>query len=300
MQIKRKERTYQIIIAILTILLLLETVCLFQRRKEDAPVNGNESENEIVVDAYISEHFKEALQDGSIQVWYQPIIDPKTDEIVSGEALSRWKDKEEYISPSVFVSELEASGQIVELDKNVFLNACSFQKKQIEKGRDLFPIAVNLSVLSLMKEDIVEEYAAYYKECGLEQGFVNIEVTESLDTDKKILIDVVNGFREAGFHVEIDDFGAGYASYENLSVVPYDVIKFDKSLIDQIENEKGKRILSDLIAMAKDFGMTTIAEGVETQVQMELLKEMEIDGIQGYYYSRPLPQNEFESFIESR
>ena len=279
MQIKRKERTYQIIIAILTILLLLETVCLFQRRKEDAPVDGNESENEIVVDAYISEHFEEALQDGSIQVWYQPIIDPKTDEIVSGEALSRWKDKEEYISPSVF---------------------CSFQKKQMEKGKDLFPIAVNLSVLSLMKEDIVEEYAAYYKESGLDQGLVNIEVTESLDTDKKILMDVVKGFQEAGFHVEIDDFGAGYASYENLSVVPYDVIKFDKSLIDQIENEKGKRILSDLIAMAKDFGMTTIAEGVETQVQMELLKEMEIDGIQGYYYSRPLPQNEFESFIESR
>lgn len=170
----------------------------------------------------------------------------------------------------------------------------------MEKGEELFPITVNLSVLSLMKEDIVEEYAAYYKESGLDQGLVNIEVTESLDTDKKILIDVVKGFQEAGFHVEIDDFGAGYASYENLSVVPYDVIKFDKSLIDQIENEKGKRILSDLIAMAKDFGMTTIAEGVETQAQMELLKEMEIDGIQGYYYSRPLPQNEFESFIESR
>ena len=123
-----------------------------------------------------------------------------------------------------------------------------------------------------MKEDIVEEYAAYYKESGLDQGLVNIEVTESLDTDKKILMDVVKGFQEAGFHVEIDDFGAGYASYENLSVVPYDVIKFDKSLIDQIENEKGKRILFDLIAMAKDFGMATIAEGVETQIQMELLK----------------------------
>ena len=80
MQIKRKERTYQIIIAILTILLVLETVCLLQRRKEDAPIDGNESGNEIVVDAYISEHFEEALQDGSIQVWYQPIIDPKTDE----------------------------------------------------------------------------------------------------------------------------------------------------------------------------------------------------------------------------
>ena len=103
MQIKRKERTYQIIIAILTILLLLETVCLLQRRKEDAPVDGNESENEIVVDTYISEHFEEALQDGSIQVWYQPIIDPKTDAIVSGEALSRWKDEEELISDYVFV-----------------------------------------------------------------------------------------------------------------------------------------------------------------------------------------------------
>ena len=291
-----RVKLQRIIILILCIVVLVETIWLLREtvRRSDEP-----KENwDFAIDTELSEKFGKALSDGSIEVWFQPIVSPYSREVVGAEALSRWRDGEDFISPAVFVPTLEESGQIRELDRHVFMTACEFQKERSEAGMELFPISVNLSVVSSMWEGIVSEYVDIFNATGLPAGCINIEVTESLDADREVLSGVVRDFQAAGFLVEIDDFGAGYAAYVNLAVIPYDVLKIDKSLIDEIGSDRGNRLIIDLIRLAKDFDMRTIAEGVETAEQVNYLQTAGCDAIQGYYYSRPLPPYDFADYLK--
>ena len=291
----KQIKIYRIIVLILVSILMVETTWIILRINK-----GNSRQEEtwdFSVDYEITSQFENALTDGRIEVWFQPIVDPNSNETVGAEALSRWKDSNGYISPSVFVSALEESGQVVELDKNVFLQACRFQKERMDSGKKFFPISVNLSVVSLMQDNIVSEYLELLNSNGVPAGSINIEVTESIDSDKEFLEKVVNDFHNAGFSVEIDDFGAGYAALANLALITYDVLKIDKSIIDEIGTERGNILLSDIFDMAKNLDAEVIAEGVETKEQVEYLKSKGCNAIQGYFYSKPLPYKDFVIFL---
>ncbi len=270
---------------------------------DPAPAATSASETDDMDFAYdleLSEQFPEALENGEIQVWFQPIIDPATGEVCGTEALSRWIRGEEFISPSVFVMTLEATGQVVDLDRHVFETVCQLQKKRLAGGERIFPISVNLSPISAMQEDAAETYAAIFQEAGIPDGCVRVEVTESLEMDGETLAAVVEAFHGKGFPVEIDDFGAGYASYANLVGTDYDVLKIDKSLTDGIGSPDGELVLDSLITLAHSLEMEVIAEGVETENQVAYLRENGCDAIQGYYYSKPLPPDDYAAFLDER
>ncbi len=290
----KNRKLYIAVIAILLIVIAAENAWLIAGRRY--PVSPQD-EWDFDIDAEISAGFETALRDGSIEVWFQPIVDPATGEMVGAEALSRWRDGDGFISPSVFVSVLESTGQVTELDRNVLIKACEFQLGRLEAGKALFPISVNMSVASAMQDGIVDEYRDTLMQYSLPADCINIEVTESLDSDTDTIPAVVSDLREAGFRVEIDDFGAGYAAYSNLALITYDLLKIDKSLIDAIGTEKGDLLVRDLIGLAEDLGMKVIAEGVETEAQADYLRSLGCFGIQGYYYSKPLPALEFTEFL---
>ena len=127
---------------------------------------------------------------------------------------------------------------------------------------------------------------------------VSIEITESADLDSDLLKETVSDFHNAGFLVEIDDFGSGYNSLSDLVDIHYDVLKIDKSLIDEVGSERGNVLISDIVKLAKDLNMGIIAEGVETKDQVEFLKELKSNGIQGYYYSKNLSRDDFIKYID--
>ena len=294
---KNNKNIFIGIIVFLLFLVGLEAAWII--KKADSEKEEKSDEWDFEVDKQIAESFETALSDGSIEVWFQPICDPNTDKTVGGEGLSRWKDGENYISPGVFVPTLEATGQVRQLDKNVFIKACEFQKERLGK-QELFPISVNLSALSATEEGVVEEYKEILDSCGLPKGCINIEVTESLDAESRMLADLVEDLHTAGFLVEIDDFGAGYSAYSDLVDIAYDILKIDKSIIDKIGTERGNEVASTIIDMAHRLGMSVIAEGVESKEQVDLLKEMKCDAIQGYYYSKPLSHDDFCNYLAGK
>nr|MBQ4454742.1 EAL domain-containing protein [Clostridia bacterium] len=293
---KNKNHLLIVIITVLSILLCIETIWIVKRVASEKHTKADNWDYDIEGD--ISHNFETALSDGSIEVWFQPIVDPESDEVIGAEALSRWSDGDDYISPAVFVPALEATGQVKDLDKNVFVKACELQKERLGNGNIIFPISVNLSVASSMQDGIADSYNEIFESYGLPDGCINIELTESIDGDSKALAEVVDAFHENGFLVEIDDFGAGYAAYSNLSSIEYDILKIDKSIIDEIGTKSGSEIAGSVIDMAHELGMKIIAEGVETKEQEEILKTMECDAVQGYYYSKPLPHDEFCKYLD--
>lgn len=290
-----KNGLKNLLLVLLVLALLGETFLLarmYTKREE------TETE-EVSYEDEISLLFDEAIENRQIEVYYQPIVSCKDETVCGAEALSRWKVNGEYLSPSVFVSVLEATGQVVQLDEYVFETVCAFQSERVKQGKEIFPISVNLSVLSSLKEDIADHYRQICEDMGIEKGFVNLEITETIDSDPLMIEETVRQFQSCGFQVEIDDFGAGYSNYSALSKIGYDVGKLDKSLIDALENERGRIVVKRLIDLFKMLDMKIIAEGVENEEQVAYLKEYGCDAIQGYHYSKPLDEKAFISYIDS-
>ena len=277
--------------------LLIETILLadFYRKER----NRQEEQGEVDFEEEISVLFDEAIENRQIEVYYQPIISCETEAVSGAEALSRWKVNGEYLSPSVFVSVLESTGQVTVLDEYVFESVCTFQAERLKQGKDTFPISVNLSVLSSLKEGVAEQYAQICEDLGAKKELISVEITETLDSDPALIQETVKQFQSLGFQAEIDDFGAGYSNYSALSAIGSDIGKLDKSLVDSLESERGQMIVKDMIALFKKLGMKVIAEGVEEEGQVTFLKENGCDAIQGYYYSRPLDEASFIDYLES-
>ncbi len=289
-----KTKIYRAVIIILAFIVLCESIWIFRWTRNNQVVKDDSDQS---VERELSYTFKKALSEGKIEVWFQPIVDPVTEKTNGAEALSRWKSDDGYISPGDFIPALEESGQIKELDRNAFTQACDFQRECMTEGKDLFPISVNLSTGSIT-DSVVSEYKDIYDSFGLPEKMVSIEITESADLDSDLLKETVSDFHNSGFLVEIDDFGSGYNSLSDLVDIHYDVLKIDKSLIDEVGNERGNVLISDIVKLAKDLNMGIIAEGVETKDQVEFLKELKCNGIQGYYYSKNLSRDDFIKYID--
>ena len=291
-----KTKIYKILAIVLAFIVLSESIWIIRWTRNNEIVKDDSDQS---VERELSYTFKKALSEGKIEVWFQPIVDPDSEKVNGAEALSRWKDEDGYISPSVFVAVLEKSGQIKDLDKYAFSMACDFQKERLNEGHELFPISVNLSIASI-NEDTVTEYKEIYDSYGLSEKLVNIEITQSIEGDTEKLKQIVEDFHKAGFLVEIDDFGSGYNSISDLAEIPYDILKIDKSLIDGIKTEKGNILVNDTVKIGKDLGMAIIAEGVEDAKQAEYLRDLGCNGIQGYYYSKALNKDDFIDYLSKQ
>ena len=243
--------------------------------------------------------FDRAIADEEFVVWYQPKYDVKTERIVGAEALVRWEKSDgTMISPGEFIPLFEKNGLIVRLDEYVFQKVCQKQKERMEQGKVVLPVSVNLSRATLHHDGIVERYAqiVYDNENSFES--VPIELTETAALYSIQIQGLTEKMVNVGFMLHMDDFGSGYSSMTSLNVLPFHVLKLDKALIDYIGNSRGDQVIQHTIALAHGLDMKVLAEGVEKKEQVEFLRKMQCDEIQGFYYARPQPYEVYDAMVE--
>ncbi|MCM1325745.1 MAG: bifunctional diguanylate cyclase/phosphodiesterase [Bacteroidales bacterium] len=238
-----------------------------------------------------------AIEHGEIQIYLQPQVD-KEGKVIGAEALARWIHREDgLIPPAHFIPFFEMNGRITELDICIWRQACEKLKEWKEKGRDDLHISVNISARDLYALDIYEHYVSLVKEYGIAPKNLKLEITESaIINDLKQHVHLVERLQEAGFEVEMDDFGSAYSSFNMLKDICVDVLKIDMKFLGDTQNEeRSHAILRSIVDLSGELHMKTIAEGVETEEQLAFLKGVGCDIYQGYYFSRPMSVADFEA-----
>ena len=258
-------------------------------------------EEELLSEQLI-EDFPTAIREHQFQVYYQPKFDVRPSEpvLASAEALVRWQHpKLGMVSPGVFIPLFENNGLIPTLDQYVWCEAAKQVRDWKERLGIPLPVSVNVSRIDLYDPLLVDKLEEIVRQNGLSNEDLLLEITESAYTENSDqIISTVKTLQKLGFRIEMDDFGSGYSSLNMLSVLPIDALKLDMSFVrNAFREHKDTRLLEVMILLAESFGVTTIAEGVETAEQMLTLKTMGCDIIQGYYFSKPLPAKEFEVFL---
>ena len=258
-------------------------------------------ESEIFAEQLI-EDFEDAIAQRQFQVFYQPKFDIRPTEplLSSCEALVRWKHPQlGMVSPGVFIPLFESNGLIPRLDAYVWRESARQLREWKDRLGVCVPVSVNVSRVDLFDPDLVAELKRLTDEYALARSELLLEITESAYTqDSDQIINTVKQLRDAGFLIEMDDFGSGYSSLNMISTLPIDALKLDMQFLRTAFSErKNTRMLEVVIDIADSLSVPTIAEGVETAEQMFTLKTMGCDIVQGYYFSRPVPAAEFEVFL---
>jgi len=260
----------------------------------------DETDNEkAIFERKLAGFFPEALDNREFEVWYQPKYSVKTGKIVGAEALVRWRREGQLIPPGKFIPLFERNGLISQLDLYMFKEVCIRQQHRRLSGKRVEPVSVNLSRATMYNDHIIDEYMKILNSYHVDIKSVQIEVTESAVIGKDDLASLLREFRGMGEHILLDDFGTGYSSLSMLSLKCFDTLKIDKSLVDNIESENGETLISNIVHMAHQLDMSVTAEGVEEKNQYELLRVLECDDIQGFYFSKPLPRDEYEALLDS-
>jgi EAL domain-containing protein (putative c-di-GMP-specific phosphodiesterase class I)/CheY-like chemotaxis protein len=242
-----------------------------------------------------------ALENGDFQIFYQPKHDSRTGELVGAEALVRWTHPEfGFLSPAEFIPVFEQTGFISEVDFYAWKRTCMNQREWQDKGLRIVPISVNCSRSELLQNDFLHKWFKPMKDSALSSQYMHLEVTESLFTEHfDKLSEVLRECQQRGVKIELDDFGTGYSSLSMFQLLPLDIIKFDMAFVKGLDSPRQARVMAACVRLVHNLGLKSIAEGVETSQQLEKVKEMGIDAVQGYYYSRPLPKAEFEQYLMS-
>ncbi|MBS1141381.1 MAG: sensor diguanylate cyclase [Proteobacteria bacterium] len=241
-----------------------------------------------------------ALERGEFSVFFQPLVNARNGQIDGAEALLRWHNEElGSIGPSVFVPLLEDTQLIRHVGKWVLRKSCLENKRWRQRtGRDMF-VAVNLSAVQLADDNLVNDIRQILNETGCDPRYLEIELTESsIMHDSELGIRTLNRLKDLGIRLSIDDFGTGYSSLSYLNSFPLDTLKIDRSFVmNAATDQNAQAIIKAIVAMGHTLGFEIIAEGVEELEQLNLLRENNVDILQGYYFSRPIPAIDFEELV---
>ena len=247
---------------------------------------------------------RKAVEQGELELYYQPQIRAEDEQMIGIEALVRWNHPTKgVLSPGIFIPIAEETGIIYELGTWVLREACRQMRKWHLAGGPLIPVSVNLSSQQFHQPYLADYVKDILRETGLEPHFLELEITESMMMDASVSTPILNQLNEFGVRISLDDFGTGYSSLSYLKMFPIHKVKIDRSFIRDItENDNDKAIVSTIISMAQHLNMEVIAEGIETKAQLDILTEKDCEKIQGYYFSRPLSAIDVEEgfFIPSR
>ncbi|MBR1393057.1 MAG: GGDEF domain-containing protein [Ruminococcus sp.] len=242
--------------------------------------------------------FPTALQNEEFKVFYQPKIDITTGELIGAEALCRWFRDGQIVPPMEFIPVLEQGLDICRLDFYMLDHVCRDIRRWLDEGKQVVRVSVNLSRKHMMDVDLLQRIIEIVDKNNVPHKFVEIELTETTtDVEFRDLKRVVSGLQQAGISTSVDDFGMGYSSLNLIKEIPWNVLKVDKSFLpveDDDENSTRSVMFKYVIAMAKEMGLECIAEGVETQSQVDVLRENHCELAQGFFFDRPLPVEEFE------
>lgn len=249
----------------------------------------------------ITSHVPRAITDHEFRVYYQPKIETQTLHLTGAEALVRWQKPDgSFIYPDQFIPIIERSGQIVDVDYYVYREVFKFLSERIAAGKTVVPVSLNVSRVHLNKMSILEYVRGLFDEYKIPSELIEFELTESIyldDTERAL--DLVDGLHNIGVKVSMDDFGSGYSSLNLLSRLPIDILKLDRVFFkDDTLQDNDKIIISCMVDMAKRLHIVSLCEGVETSEQSNYLKEIGCQIQQGYYFSKPIPQEQFEEFMD--
>ncbi len=254
----------------------------------------------VLKDVEIANKMKNAMKNNEFKAFLQPKISITKEELIGAEALVRWVEPNgDMVYPNEFIPLFEENGFIIELDKYMLRSVCEMLKTWKEKGKKLIPISVNFSRLHMHNLNFVHELKQIVSSFGVDTSYIEIELTETtvLENENE-LVRVLAQLREAGFLVSIDDFGSGYSSLGMLKNFEVNTLKLDRSFFveanDDFAFKRGNHVVKSVIDLATALEMHTVAEGIESQEQIEFLKSINCYAAQGYYYSRPMPMSEFE------
>ena len=256
----------------------------------------------VLKEQKITQTMSRALENNEFSVYYQPKHSLEDGSIIGAEALVRWFSSERgMISPAEFVPIFEGNGFIMKLDMFVWEEVCKFIKSGMDAGNDIVPISVNISRIDLYNPELCSFIKGLVEKYDIPRSKLELEFTESAFMENpQLLIQTMSTLRDYGFTVEIDDFGSGYSSLNMLKDAPVDVLKIDLHFLAKGNNgERADSIMSAIVRMAKMLGMLSIVEGVETQAQIDFLKTIGCTMVQGYYFAKPMPEDEFVDYIRN-
>ena len=254
---------------------------------------------------YIEATMEKALENGEFFVMYQPKILLADDKIVGGEALVRWKTNDiGVLTPDKFIPLFERNGFITKLDFYVYEQVFKFISRLLKENQPVVPISVNMSRNHNKPDKFMHDFMELFNKYDIPPEYIQVEIIERSVMDSGTLCEITDRLHEKGFSVAMDDFGSGESSLNMLTKVPVDVLKFDRYFLLSTMNEKGAvdeksaRFMSSLIELSRNLEKQTVFEGVETEEQRDFLKKIRCDQVQGYFYSKPLLENEFLDFIK--
>ncbi|NLL76874.1 MAG: EAL domain-containing protein [Clostridiales bacterium] len=254
----------------------------------------------LLQEKLLRDQMKLALQNEEFTVYYQPRYSVLTKKLVGAEALVRWKKADgSTVMPGSFIPLAEKNGFISHLDKYIFAEVCKKQKEWMNKGKQAVPVSVNLSRRHLYDDSFMEEYRKMVEDTAVPAKYMQLELTESaMFENQEALCQIIDKLHAMGFNILMDDFGTGYSSLMMLKSIPIDVLKLDKSFVDDFDDPKGRKIITSVIELAQALNIEVTAEGVETKEQYEFLRELGCNTIQGFYFAKPMPDEEFEKLLE--
>ena len=262
-------------------------------------------DDQMVREAHEFEHNKnemlEAMKQDRVVVFYQPIWSVEEKRFVSAEALVRIRRKDGTIMPpGLFIPIAEMTGHILELGRIVFEKVCMFIRDKDPKSMGIKYIEVNLSVKQCEKDGLSAAYQAIIRKYGVDPGFINLEITESSTIEiRQNVIDNMHELIRFGIDFSLDDFGNGQSNLDYIIDMPVSVVKFDRNMTQSYFNsEKAKLVMTTIVKMVHEMKLKIVAEGVETEEELKELEKIGIEYIQGFYFSKPLPEQEFISFLD--
>ena len=265
--------------------------CNVQKKKGDKFIRQYDEDlhRTLMLHNYVVNHIDDAIANGYIKVYYQPVVRTISETFCGMEALARWIDPEQgFLNPGEFIGALEESKQIHKLDSHVIELVCREMRDQLDQGYPVVPVSFNLSRLDFTGCDIFEVVESILEKYKIERDYIRVEITESIMASDSYIQHEIERFRLVGYEVWMDDFGSGYSSLNTLKDYKFDELKIDMAFLSNF-NEVSRTIISSMVRMAKSLGLKTLAEGVETKEQMEFLKSIGCEKVQGYYYGKPQP-----------
>ncbi|MBR4378113.1 MAG: EAL domain-containing protein [Bacilli bacterium] len=278
---------------------------------EKAIIAKSQAEQNIESFAYYKEGFKDkdttsaeeiiqGISNGEFIPYYQPKYSLKEKKIVSCEVLARWKTPEGILSPAKFIERAERAGLLHQIDLAIFEASMKDLGDALKRGRRVVPISVNFSLYEFFQKGFLDKVISVLEANQIPPTLLEVEITETTSQYNKFYsTQVISKLKNLGIRILMDDFGSGYAQIDNLRQIPFDAIKIDKSFTDKIvDDEKVRSIVRFLVQLIHDGDMEAIVEGVESKEQVDILRKMKVDTIQGFYYARPLPLAEYQKLLK--
>lgn len=254
-----------------------------------------------VWELWVEDNMEAALNNEEFQVYLQPKYSPLNGKLVGAEALVRWiSPTKGLIPPNQFIPIFEETGFVTQLDDYMISRVAKLQAEWMIQGRKMIPVSVNVSRAHFAQEGLAEHICQLVDAYGPKHELIELEVTESaFFDDKDILVETVKQLKAYGFHVSMDDFGAGYSSLNSLKDIPLDVLKLDGEFFRGDDDDgRGQIVVKEAIQLARNLDMRVVAEGIEKKEHVDFLAGQGCDMIQGFYYAKPMPVAEFEEKVE--